>query len=254
MRDLPNYALIHGGGQAGWVWAETIAALDRQNDGTIGRIVALDVPGCGSKRGRATAGLVMSDVARELIADIEAAGLRDVILVGHSQAGQTLPIMARMRPDLFRRLVYVTCSAPLPGQNVGEMMGVGLRGSSDAEIGWPIDPVASKMSERFEIMFCNDMDKEKAAAFLARLGQDMWPPQTYTERGWVYDDLGEIPASYVLCLKDMALPVAWQEKFAKRLRVDRTIRIDAGHRVMNTRPHALAEILRIEGRLKAENL
>jgi pimeloyl-ACP methyl ester carboxylesterase len=247
---LSNYVFIHGGGQAGWVWAETIEALDRQNDGTVGRVVALDAPGCGSKRSRPTEALVMKDVARELIEDIDAARLTEVILVGHSQAGQTLPIMARMRPDLFRRLVYVTCSAPLAGQNVGEMMGNGLHGSNPTQIGWPLDPATSEVSERFAIMFCNDMGREQAASFLARLGQDMWPPQTYTERGWTYDDLGKVPASFVVCLKDMSLPAAWQEEFARRLRVDRTIRIDAGHQVMNTRQHTLAEILRIEARSK----
>ena len=42
------------------------------------------------------------------------------------------------------------------------------------------------------------------------------------------------------------LPVAWQEIFAERLRVERRIRIDCAHQAMNTRPHALAEILRLE--------
>ena len=53
-------------------------------------------------------------------------------------------------------------------------------------------------------------------------------------------------ASYVVCLRDGSLPVAWQETFATRLKAHRRARIDAGHQVMNTRPHALAEILRLE--------
>jgi hypothetical protein len=44
--------------------------------------------------------------------------------------------------------------------------------------------------------------------------------------------------------------VAWQTKFAERLKVDRIVCIDAGHQVMNTRPHALAEILRHEANLR----
>jgi pimeloyl-ACP methyl ester carboxylesterase len=246
VENSADFAFVHGGGQAGWVWDETIAALARQTDGMFGRALALDAPGCGSKRGRHVEDLDMEDVAHELIADIEAAGLREVILVGHSQAGQAMPVMSRMRPRLFRRLVYVTCSAPLPGQSVSELVGSGLHGSNENEIGWPLDPLTNGVSERFAAMFCNDMMAEQRSAFLAKLGHDTWPSRTYSERAWSYHDLGKIPATFVICLKDMSLPVAWQEKFAMRLQAKRVIRIDAGHQVMNTRPNALAEILRIE--------
>jgi hypothetical protein len=50
----------------------------------------------------------------------------------------------------------------------------------------------------------------------------------------------------VVCLKDNILPVRWQEIFAERFKAERLARIDAGHQAMNTRPHALAEILRHE--------
>jgi hypothetical protein len=90
------------------------------------------------------------------------------------------------------------------------------------------------------------MERAQAASFLGNLGRDMWPPETYSESGWNYDDFGGVPASFVVCLKDQALPVAWQLKFAERLRAERLIHIDAGHQVMNSRPHALAEVLRVE--------
>jgi hypothetical protein len=43
---------------------------------------------------------------------------------------------------------------------------------------------------------------------------------------------------------------AWQAIFAERLRVKRLLHIDAGHQVMNTRPEALAELLRVEASLR----
>jgi len=52
-----------------------------------------------------------------------------------------------------------------------------------------------------------------------------------------------------VCLADGILPVAWQQKFAERFHAKRLVRIDAGHQVMNTRPQALAEILRNEALL-----
>src|SRR5215470_14913762 len=88
-----NYVFLHGGGQGSWVWDDTIAALARQTDGQYGRSLALDIPGCGSKRGRVTDSLTVPDIVAELIADIEKAALEDVVLVGHSQAGTMLPLL-----------------------------------------------------------------------------------------------------------------------------------------------------------------
>lgn len=247
---MTDYAFVHGGGQGGWVWEETIDALYRQTGGTFGRALALDVPGCGAKRGRDTQALSLDDVARELISDIEGAGMKDVVLVGHSQGGQPMLFMLRSRPELFRRAVYVSTSHPLPGQNGLDLIGHGRHGSNENEVGWPFEPgTITDMNQRFALMFCNDMAAEQKASFLAKLGKDMWPMQTYSETGWNYDRLDLAPASYVVCLQDAILTVPWQEKFADRVKAERRVRIDAGHQAMNTRPHALAEILRHEAYL-----
>lgn len=244
MHDEPTFAFVHGGGQGSWIWDDTIAALNSQRGETRGRMLALDAPGCGVKRSRPTDDLSIDDVARDLIDDIEHADARDIVLVGHSQGGQAMVIMAELRPDLFRRLIYVACSIPLPGQSVLEMMGTGAHGSNPDEVGWAFAPSVEDVRERFSVMFCNDMDDEQASAFLAKLNADMWPVQTYFYRGWRYDHLDRVPATYVLCLRDQSLPPPWQEIFASRFRADDIVHLDAGHQVMITQPSALAEVLR----------
>jgi pimeloyl-ACP methyl ester carboxylesterase len=245
MSQAVDYAFLHGGGQGGWVWDETIAALSLQTGGDFGRAIALDTPGCGHKRGRSE-DLGNEEIAAELIDDLVAAGFHNVVLVGHSQAGMVLPFMAEQRPELFRRLVYVSCSAPLPGQTTLSLMGSSLHGENPDEVGWPVDPATHGYAERYPPMFCNDMSPAETAAFLARLGRDTWPARTYSATGWRYDHLDEIASSYVICLRDGVLPAPWQETFAGRFKAARRVRIDAGHQVMNTRPHALAEVLRAE--------
>jgi pimeloyl-ACP methyl ester carboxylesterase len=242
-----NFAFLHGGGQGSWVWDETIAALQAQSGGAA-RCLALDVPGCGTKRARDTGVIDLPAVAAELIADIEAAGMDDVVLVGHSQAGSTLPLMAERKPGLFRRIVYVTCQACPPGRNSIDFMGNCRHGESDTEVGWPVDPETTTLAERFRAMFCNDMTAAEGQAFVARLGEDMWPMSSYGHTDWRYDHLAGLPSTYVLCLRDQSLPPTWQERFAERLHTGRTVRIDAGHQVMNTRPQALAEVLLAEAR------
>jgi pimeloyl-ACP methyl ester carboxylesterase len=241
-----DYVFLHGGGQGGWVWNETINAIRRQSGPEVARMIALDAPGCGSKRGRDTAALDVDAVVTELLAEISAHGLKEVVLVGHSQAGTILPRLVEKQPGLFRRVVYVACIAPLPGQSILQQMGSGLQGSNQDEVGWAFDPRTISADKRYSLMFCNDMSEDETAAFLAKLGQDAWPAQTMRASDWRYDALGGVPSTYVVCLRDGVLPVPWQETFAARLKVQRQAHIDAGHQVMNTRPHALAEVLRKE--------
>ncbi len=243
--SVVSFVFLHGDGQGSWVWDDTIAAIRRQSGGGD-QCLALDAPGCGRKRGCDTTAYDFTDITRELVRDIEDAGLSGVVLVGHSQAGTTLPQMAELAPPgLISRLIYVSCVAPLSGLNTLEQTGRGPRGSNVDEVGNPVAGDAP-MEERYRTMFCNDMSDDEAAAFLGKLGKDGWPSCSYTYTDWRYDHLRTIPSSYVLLLRDLALPAEWQERFVDRLHARRITRIDAGHQVMNTRPESLAEVLRQE--------
>lgn len=237
---MTDFVFLHGGGQGGWVWDETIAAISTQSGGAA-RCLALDVPGCGGKRGRDTAGYDLAAITAELVADSEAVGMRNVVLVGHSQAGTLMPGMAALRPGLFSRLVFVSCIAPDPGLTVTGMTASRMHGGNH-----PFSDETLSLRERYRAMFCNDMAPPDAEAFLDKLGPDQWPAVSYTHCEWLYDHLASMPVSYVLCLDDAILPLDWQHFFAKRLHARSTPRIDAGHQAMNTRPQALAEILLAE--------
>ena len=239
---MADFAFVHGGGQGGWVWAGCIAELERQSGGTA-RCLALDVPGCGAKRGRDTSEIAFDDIAYELVDDVRAAGLTDALLVGHSQAGMVLPQMAKIAPELFRKLVFLTCSAPRPGHSTLDQMGMALHGANPDQVGWPVDPLTSSIEERFAVMFCNDMDDAAATAFLAQLGKDMWPQVSYEHSDWRRDHLAAMPVTYIKCLQDMSLPPDWQDRFAKRLHTDEMVELDCGHQAMTTKPAELAAIL-----------
>ena len=236
-----HFAFLHGGGQGGWVWDEALAALAQQLGGADFRAKAFDLPGCGEKRGVDTAQLTVRDVAAVFAAELAQSGLEDCILVGHSNAGTILPIVAELQPKLVRRYVYLSCLVPPPGQNVREVM------RPRHDIGSAQAAAPADMQARLRQMFCNDMTPAQADSFLAKLGQDQWPTlQSLEETGWRYEHMRHCAGTYVICLRDQTLPPAWQEAFATRLDVQQRVYIDAGHQAMNTRPHALAEILLAE--------
>lgn len=242
---MTDFVFLHGGGQGSWVWDETIAAIAAQSGGSA-QCLALDVPGCGIKRGRDTGEIAFADIARELVQDIEAAGFKKVVLVGHSQAGTMLPAIYAQRPELFGKLVFVSCIAPDPGLTVVEMTAKRMREHGQDAGGRAFTDESLPMRERYRIMFCNDMAPAEAEAFLDKLGNDGWPASSYVATDWSYDHLEAVPVSYVLCLRDAILPPEWQERFADRVHARSAPRIDAGHQVMNTKPHALAEVLLLE--------
>ena len=235
---MTNFVFLHGGGQGGWVWDETIAALEQQSGEGAHRYLALDGPGCGAKRAQSSPEMAFNDITSELVGDIEAAGMQNVVLIGHSQAGTHIPAMVSLRPDLFGRLVFVSCIAPDPGLTVIEMTGEHIHKGNH-----PFADTSLSFRDRYRAMFCNDMAPAQAEAFLDKLGPDQWPPACYTQNDWAYDHLADLPVSYVLCMQDSILPLVWQEKFAAQFHARTTPRIDAGHQVMNTRPEALAEVL-----------
>lgn len=243
MTQQSNYVFLHGGGQGSWIWGECIHALRQQSNKNIGVISALDVPGCGSKREHNTDGVTVNDIVQELTEEIESLGVGNIVLVGHSQAGTLLSSIVSKHPDIFERIVFVSCSAPESGQTVPEMMGSNLRGANENEVGWPLDPATATPTDQQAMMFCNDMDDVQRKGFLSKLGKDMWPQLSYTETFWNYGGLNKVNSTYVICERDESLPVAWQKTFARRLFAKKLIGINAGHQVMNTQPEALVKIL-----------
>jgi pimeloyl-ACP methyl ester carboxylesterase len=163
MAKPTNFVFLHGGGQGGWVWDETIAAIKAQSGGEV-RCLALDGPGCGAKRGRNTAEMDFAGITAGLVADVRASDMQDAVLVGHSQAGTHMPAMIEAAPELFRQSVFVSCIAPDPGLTTIEMTRDRIHDGSH-----PFNNPDLCERDRYRAMFCNDMAKAQAEEFLDRL-------------------------------------------------------------------------------------
>lgn len=240
-----EFALLHGGAQGSWVWEETVAALRQAGGERVGRVLLLDMPGCGTRRSVETASMTMADVLEDLFRQLDGAGLRNAVLVGHSQAGTMLPLLIEGRPGLFSRAIYVSCCAPLKGQTVLEMMGGGQHGDDPGTVGWRLPPATTPPETLAAAMFCNDMEASGTEAFMRRFGADSWPEATMTYRDWDRDEAMRVgpPSSYVVLTDDASLPPEWQQRFAERFGAERVVQLEAGHQAMQTRPGALADVL-----------
>ncbi|AVN42040.1 TPA: alpha/beta hydrolase [Pseudomonas aeruginosa] len=241
MRDL---VLLHGGQHGSWCWEPLIEVL-AETTPAFERVITLDMPGCGRKRSRDPSRLALADIARELNDELHDQGVSQAVLLGHSIAGVVLPLMAAQAPSLFSRLLYLSTAIPLEGQTIMQMLGTSRHGADPEHVGWPVDITSTSPEALAVAMFGRDLDERQLAWLLKEASQERTPPATQFEPASRagYAEL-DIPATFILTLRDDILPVPWQRLFAERLGCAEIIEIDTPHEPFVSHPHILAEVLR----------
>jgi len=90
---MTTFGLVHGAWHGGWCWQYLIPELEARGHRAVAMDLPTDDPQAGAERYAAI-------VVRALDSFDE-----DVVLVGHSLAGLTIPVVASLRP--VRHLVYL---------------------------------------------------------------------------------------------------------------------------------------------------
>lgn len=221
---MPAFVLVHGGAHGAWCWARVVPWLTR--DPRVTAVLAVDLPGHGTRLdAKPQAEITLADYVEAVVGDIERAGLGDIVLVGHSLAGITLPHVAARLPDRIRRVVYLSTSNPPLGQSIMDE----LRANPLSPISRGIDLTAA---------FCSDLDPEMATWLTSRLGPE--PPAPMETKVTRVAGPPEIPSTYVLLERDEVLPPTYQLEHAKRIGVGEIVRLAAGHSAFASQPEALA--------------
>lgn len=234
----PGLVLVHGGAHAADCWDPTVAELSRQTPGLP--VLAIDLPGRGS-RPADLAAVTIADWVNSAVADVDDAGLGDVVVVGHSMGGLTVPgIVGKLGAARVREMILVAAFVPPQGSSVVQT----LRG--------PLAPLArsaGRIHRSFPMpralarfAFCNGMTREQRALTLSRLCMES--PSVIFEPADRSDLPGEVPRTWIMTLADRALSVRQQLDAIKSLGgVDTMICVDACHDVMFSRPRWLATAL-----------
>lgn len=223
---MTDFVLIHGGSHAAWCWDRLVPLLAA--DERVGKVVAVDLSGHGSKVDiKPLAQIRRSDYVADVVTAIEGGDLREVVLVGHSLAGITLPLAAAQIPERMRRLVYLSTSNPLPGQSLNQLMQ------------HPLSPFS--LGADFQEMFCNDLDAETREWLLSNIGDE--PPGPLSEPMPRVQLPDSLPSTYILLAQDQALVPEFQREQAANAGVDEIVTLDAGHSAFASKPAELAGIL-----------
>jgi pimeloyl-ACP methyl ester carboxylesterase len=222
--------LIHGGGFDSRCWDLLLPRLTTP-------AVAVDLPGRG-RRPVAPESVTFARCAQAVVEDVDAAGFDEVVLVGHSQAGCSLPRVMGLLGDRVRHAVFVAALVPQDGRSgmqelapdVTEM--VEEHSDNDRQT---MDPAMAK------VFFGNDLDDDQFAWCLERLVPE--PPGLPNEPVDLSGLRSSAPRTWVRTTRDAILAPDLQLGFAERVGDCPVIDLDAGHMCMISQPGTLAEIL-----------
>jgi len=111
---MADYLLVHGAWQGAWGWERVVQLLQERGH----RAVALDLPGHGARADEGLSRIRLQDYVEAVIAEIAGGNMNDLVLVGHSLAGITLPCVALRVPERIKYLIFVSCMIPEEGKRV----------------------------------------------------------------------------------------------------------------------------------------
>jgi pimeloyl-ACP methyl ester carboxylesterase len=230
-----SFVLIHGAGFGAACWNEIVPLLD-------GEVLAVDLPGRGARSNVDLRLVTLKDCAEAVVADVEAAGLADVVLVGHSFAGVTVPRVMDAIPERIRHVVLVSAVVPPDGTRVLDQIDPGVREAVEESLAGGI---YSQGLDAARLMLCNDMDEAATASALGRLVDDS--AALLSEPVDLSGFTRDIPRTYVRLTRDHCYPEELQERSARLVGGD-VATLDSGHMAMISIPEQLAQVInRVHG-------
>ena len=228
---MSTFALVHGAWHGGWCWERLTPELERLGH----RVVTVDLPSADPE--------ALFDDYAALVVDALDGTDDDVVVVGHSLAGHTIPLVAARRP--VRRLVFLCALIAKPGASFVDQ----LRAEPDMFVpGYEagLAPADERPLRRWvdfavarETMYADCHEADARAAF------DRLRPQASTPyfEPCSLAALPDVPATYVVAAEDRIVNPAWSRRAApERLGVE-AVELPGSHSPYLARPGALAELL-----------
>lgn len=231
---MTTFALVHGGAHGGWCWEYVVGELSQLGH----TAVTPDLPIEDDEAD-------LSDYASTVVQALRGGdGDGDVVVVGHSMAGWTIPIVAAMHP--VRRLIFLGAAVPAIGispveQHAREpdMMSKELAVTAEQEGEFPISGVEITW-ERARRLFYHDVDEaiaRKAWRRLRRQSLRCLEP-LYPISAWP-----DVPSTYILMCDDRSVSPEWSRRYARDVLGADVIELPGSHSPFYSRPRELVEVL-----------
>ena len=226
---MTTFGLVHGAYHGAWCWEFTVAELERRGH----RALTVDLPSVDSSAGAAA----YAAAAVEAFRDAD----DDLVVVGHSLGGLTIPLVAHARP--VQRLVYLCAMLPRVGrtqddviEDEPEMLLPGPQGGpftgEDGASHWNPQAAASR--------FFSDCEPALATWAAEQLRGQFWPIMQEITPLLAWPN---VPSSYVLGAADPIVNPEWSRRVVPEVLGVQPIEIAAGHSPFLSAPVTLVDAL-----------
>lgn len=240
---VPEYVLLHGGGQNAHTWDTVALALDRP-------LVAIDLPGHGHSDWREDGRLFPTDNAVSLRLAVEALAPDSRAVVGMSLGGLSTIALGALVPDLVRRMLLVDVSPAVDRERASPIVAF-LAGPEDfgsfdeiLERTIAFNPTRSEASLRRGVLH-NAREREDGR-WEWRYQRMIPDTDDLPDFAGLWDDLGAYSGP-VLLARGGDSPVVTDNDVAEFLRRQPEAEIvvvdGAGHSIQGDRPLELAHIV-----------
>lgn len=229
--------LVHGGTLTSTMWDPVRAHLRA-------RSIAVDLPG-RRYRPADLGAVTIADWVASVVADIEEAGLTEVVLVGHSSGGYVVPgvaaaLAARPAPVL-RGIVFVSATVPGDGERPVDYLREDIRTLASDHRELTLDSARGRTIGGLrpgEAPIETDLEIVENGP---RMGLEA--PLVLFERVSWAGFPAEVPRFYVRALRDKVVPPEVADRMIAAMGGAKVIDLDAGHRSYETHPAELAAVI-----------
>jgi Alpha/beta hydrolase family len=222
-----HFMLVHGAYHGAWCWDALRKALDGNGHSSSAVDLPCEDPDAGAE--------IYAD---EVVASIPKSA-HGVVLVGHSLAGLTIPIVAGRVQTIMT--IYLCALLPVPGLSFDAQhadTGTGFKpsepaaGNPDGSTSWPEGGAVE--------IFYHDCDPAVATASARKLRPQHWriTQEVTPLRIWP-----AVPAAYIFCAEDRAISPAYSSRAARELLGVEAVEMPGGHSPFLSRPTELASRL-----------
>jgi pimeloyl-ACP methyl ester carboxylesterase len=229
---MTTFVLVHGAWHGGWCWDRVAPRLRAAgSDVHTPTLTGL------SERAHLLSPTVGLDThVEDVVRLLDVLALRDVVLVGHSYAGQIVTAVADRRPDAIAVRVYLDAFVGEDGETAVSLQPETVahhwtESAAEQGYGWLV-PV-----RKLEVLGVTE--QADVDWLTPKLTPHPW--KTYTDPLRLTGAVEHVPATFVEC-------VSWMRVFqsqAERARAKGwpVHELDTGHEAMVTAPEALADVL-----------
>jgi pimeloyl-ACP methyl ester carboxylesterase len=235
---LPALVLVHGGAHAGDCWDLTVEEISRREPDLS--VLTVDLPGRRGKPGDLWT-VTIADWVASIVRDIEAAGLDDIVIVGHSMAGLTVPgVVAMLGASSVREMIFAAACVPHDGAAMVDV------------VAWPVALIVRRNARKgapykvpvglARFVFFNGVPRARLRFVVGRLYPESSriPVETVSRRNMP----SEVPRTWIMTGRDRTHPTKEQLASIEAIGgVQTLIPIDTCHGLMVSEPERLAEIL-----------